>query len=266
MKWVGLVRVSSNEQHGGTLTQAETITKWCAERGDELVAIFYDEGVPGTMEALPRRRAIGAALEVLALKQCDGVLITKLDRLARDLALQEQLIAEFQRKGGLVLSCHPGEADLLGPNVNEPTRKLIRQVLGAVGEFDRAMIQYRSRAGATRARASGQWMGGRPPYGFKRVGVGKLEPDEREQSIIGEALVLRDDYRLSYQSVGEFLVQAGMPPKGLHTTVHARTTVAGILASAARKGIRRRSLSALGRQFAGVLPEEQRVTSASRSR
>lgn len=257
MRWIGLVRVSSTEQQGGAKTQAEAITKWCEARGDELVQIFYDEGVQGTMEALPRRRAIGAAFEVLALKQCDGVLVAKLDRLARDLILQEHLIAEIQRKGGVLLSCNPGEEGLLGPNVNEPTRKLVRQVLGAVGEFDRAMIQYRARAGQVRARADGRWMGGRPPYGFRRSERGVLEPDEREQSIIGEGLVLRDDYRLSYEAVGDFFVQAGMPPKGLATTYHRRNTVATILRNSSRRGIRRQTLSALGRQFAGVLPDER---------
>lgn len=256
------MRVSSLEQSGGALTQAQIIARWCEARGDELVATFTDDGVQGTMEHLPRRLAIGAAMEALALKQCDGVLVSRLDRLARDLVLQEHLIAKLNRAGGLVMSCDPGEEALLGPNSDDASRKLIRQVLGAVAEFERAMITHRSRAGAARARAAGTWMGGRPPYGWRRSERGVLEPDEREQSILGEALVLRDDYKLSLQAIGEFFVQAGMPPKGLHTRVFASQTVKTVLKNAAKKGVRRRSLSALGRQFAGIPPDERDVNSA----
>lgn len=259
LRWIGLVRTSSAEQAGGVLTQRGQVEAWCAGRGDELVTVLVDEGVPGTLEALGRRSSIRAALEILALGSADGVLVPKLDRLARDLILQERLIAEFQRAGGLVMSCQSGESDLLGPGVNDPTRKLVRQVLGAVGEFERAMIRHRAAAGATRARADGVWMGGRTPYGFQRSGRGKLVADEREQSIIGEGRTLREDFHLSLREVGEFWLQAGMPPRGASTSRHAPYTVGCVLAAAPRKGIRRRSLSPLGRQFAGLLPDERTV-------
>lgn len=257
MRWVGLVRVSSIDQAGGALTQREAIEAWVTGRGDELMTIFADEGIPGTLEYLNRREGWGKALAALIADEADGVLVGKLDRLARDVILQEQMIGEIHRAGGMVMSAHPGEGDLLGPGVNEPTRKLVRQVLGAVSEFERTQIKYRAKAGYERAKAAGVWMGGRPPYGWKRIGKGQLIVDEREQQVIGESLVLREDFKLTYAAIGEFFVASGMPPKGLSTRRHADTTVRTILANARRKGIQRRSLSALARQFVGIRPDER---------
>jgi hypothetical protein len=67
-------------------------------------------------------------------------------RLAGDLVLQEQLLAEVWRSGEL-LSTAGGEAHLH----DDPSRRLIRQVLGAVSEYERAMIALRYHASEDRS-------------------------------------------------------------------------------------------------------------------
>jgi DNA invertase Pin-like site-specific DNA recombinase len=65
----------------------------------------------------------------------DQEVVYRLDRLARDLVLQEQLLAEVWRSGEL-FSTAGGEANLHG-DPEDPSRRLLRQVLGAVSEYER---------------------------------------------------------------------------------------------------------------------------------
>lgn len=250
-RWVGLVRVSADDQVGGADTQEVEIRQWAEDRDETIVAVFADVGVPGTLEHLPARDAIGAALEAVATGVADGIVVWKLDRLARELVLQERLLTEFRAAGAEVASVQPEEHRLLEGGDDDPSRTLIRLILGAVAQYDRDIVKMRCRAGAARARAAGQFMGGPTPYGTRIDPVTRaLVLDEHESRVIGEAMALKS-LGLTYPEVGEFLCQAGLPPRRLSKSKHAPETVRYILRAGAERGITAASLSMLGRRFAG---------------
>jgi DNA invertase Pin-like site-specific DNA recombinase len=80
---------------------------------------------------------------MLRTKEADALIVYRLDRLARDLVLEEQLLAEAWRMGAVVFSTSAGESAYLEDDPLDPSRRLIRQVLGAVNEYERAMIGLR---------------------------------------------------------------------------------------------------------------------------
>ena len=55
----------------------------------------------------------------------------------------------------------------------------MRQVLGAIAEYERALIRSRMGAGKAAKLATGGYAGGRPPSGWRAEGK-ELVPDERE--------------------------------------------------------------------------------------
>ena len=81
---------------------------------------------------IDQRRALGDALELISDGKAAGLVVYRLDRLARDLIIQETLLAEVRRLGGEVFSTSVAEAGYLNDDPDDPSRKLIRQVLGAV--------------------------------------------------------------------------------------------------------------------------------------
>ena len=93
------------------------------------------------------------------------VVATTLDRYARDLIVQEQILAEIRRLGGEPFSTSAAEQEYIADDPADPSRKLIRQILGAVAEYDRAMIALRLRAGRRRKAECGGYAYGAPPYG-----------------------------------------------------------------------------------------------------
>jgi DNA invertase Pin-like site-specific DNA recombinase len=110
----------------------------------------FPEGISGTSELHGRK----ALLELLA-KQANGaqiVLIEKLDRLARDLMVQENLIADIQKRGFRLISV--AEPDLLE---NDPTCKLIRQIIGAISEYVKQMIVLKLRGALRERRYRHDW-------------------------------------------------------------------------------------------------------------
>jgi DNA invertase Pin-like site-specific DNA recombinase len=68
--------------------------------------------------------------------------------------LQEILLRESAPPGGALLSATPGENELLR-DPDDPTRKLMRQMLGAFAEYEKAIIALRLAAGRAAKRASG---------------------------------------------------------------------------------------------------------------
>ena len=62
--------------------------------------------------------------------------------------IQEAIIRDFQKSGFDLISVHEGE-DLLS---QDPTRKLVRQVLGAISEYEKTMTVLKLKVARVRKR------------------------------------------------------------------------------------------------------------------
>jgi DNA invertase Pin-like site-specific DNA recombinase len=140
-----------------------------------------------------------------------GIVVYRLDRLARDLIIQEQLLAEVRRMGGEVFSTSAAEAGYLTDDPDDPSRKLIRQVLGAVSEYERSMISLRLRTGRRRKAEKGGFAYGSPHYGYRAEGK-QLVADEDEQAALARIRELRGDGR-SLREIAGVLEAEGFRPK-----------------------------------------------------
>jgi DNA invertase Pin-like site-specific DNA recombinase len=89
------------------------------------------------------------------------IIIEKLDRLARDLMVQEATIADLQKHGFTLVSV--AEPDLMA---TDPTRILMRQLMGAVAQYDKSQIVLKLRGARMRMRAKEGRCEGRKPYGY----------------------------------------------------------------------------------------------------
>lgn len=185
MRVVGYLRVSTDRQAEeglGLAVQEQSIRSWARAEGHSITSMYRDEGLSGS-NGIETRVGLGGALNALRDAKAEGLVVYRLDRLARDLVLQEQLLAEVRRMGGRVFSTSLAETGYLDDDPDDPSRKLIRQVLGAVSEYERSMITLRLRSGRSRKAQEGGYAGGRPPLGFRAEGR-ELVRDEQEQAAI----------------------------------------------------------------------------------
>lgn len=161
VKAFAYLRVSGKGQveGDGFPRQLQAVRGYAQTNSVKLVKVFREEGVSGTME-LENRPALLELLEALAADGVKLVLIEKLDRLARDLMVQETIIADLRKRGFDLVSV--AEPDLLQ---NDPSRILMRQVFGAIAQYEKAMIVAKLRAARERTKAATGACEGRKPFG-----------------------------------------------------------------------------------------------------
>ena len=157
------LRVSGKGQleGDGFTRQLEAVRQYAKAGGIELGQVFREEGVSGTKE-LENRPALQELLEALAAGDVKLVLIEKLDRLARDLMVQETIISDMRKQGFELVSV--AEPDLCS---DDPSRKLIRQIFGAIAEYDRAMVVLKLRGARQRMKARTGSCEGKKPFGSR---------------------------------------------------------------------------------------------------
>lgn len=192
------LRVSGKGQVDGDgfPRQLAAIRKYGRVHGIEIVRDFRDEGVSGSKELLARP----AFTEMMTALYSNGtrlVLIEKLDRLARDLMVQETIIADLRKHAIELISVE--EPDLLQ---NDPTRKLMRQIFGAISEYEKNMIVLKLKSARERARARDGKC-----EGAKRFGV---LPGEEE--ILDRMRQLRAD-GLGFDRIAARLNAEGLRPR-----------------------------------------------------
>ena len=178
------------DEGDGLAIQQLEIKRWADREGHTIVASHADEGISGAKD-LTERLALADALAMVKSSRAEGIAVYRLDRLARDLVLQEQLLAEVHRAGGRVFSTSDAEQHYLVNDPDDPSRKLIRQVLGAVSEYERAMISLRLRGGRRRKSEIGGYAYGSPRFGTGSSG-GELVDDEAEQATLTRMRQLRE--------------------------------------------------------------------------
>jgi DNA invertase Pin-like site-specific DNA recombinase len=214
MRLIGYIRVSTDRQAEeglGLEVQQDALRSWARSNGHRVVKVLRDDGISGS-NGIETRVGLAEALELLRSGEAEGLIVYRLDRLARDLVLQEQLLAEIWRMGAEVFSTSNAEQGYLQDDPDDPSRKLIRQVLGAVAEYERAMIRLRLEAGRRRKAQAGGYAGyGSPPFGYRSVS-GALVLIQREQTTLERIRMLHGDGR-SLREIARTLDAEGLKPK-----------------------------------------------------
>ena len=213
MKIVAYLRVSTDrqaEEGHGLDVQEQAIRAWAKTHGHRIVQWARDEGVSGS-NGLDNRVGLPDAVDAIKNTTAKGIVVYRLDRLARDLIVQETLLAEVRRVGGEIFSTSAAEAGYLTDDPDDPSRKLIRQVLGAVSEYERSMIALRLRSGRRRKHEQGGFAFGSPHFGFKAE-HGELVADDDEQVVLARIAALRAS-GASLRTVAAVLTTEGHQPK-----------------------------------------------------
>jgi DNA invertase Pin-like site-specific DNA recombinase len=145
------LRVSGKNQIDGDgfKRQLETIRAYAKEHDIKIIRVFEERGVSGTKD-MEDRPAFIDMMSALLSNGVRKVLIEKLDRLARDLMIQETIIGDMRKRGLELISVH--EPDLLQ---DDPTRTLLRQMMGAIAQYEKTMLVLKLRGARNRIKARG---------------------------------------------------------------------------------------------------------------
>jgi DNA invertase Pin-like site-specific DNA recombinase len=162
-KAFGYIRVSGESQvkEDGPVRQRSKISAYAKANNIKIVRWFVEEAVSGTVESKDRP-AFGEMLVALMSNGVRTVLIENLDRVARDLFVQEGTIRLLKQKGFELISVD--QPDLCNDDLY---RKAMRQMMGVFAELDRGAIVLKLRAARQRKKVQTGRCEGRKPFGTK---------------------------------------------------------------------------------------------------
>src|SRR5882762_5207824 len=156
-------RVSTTGHGQDPEMQMRELREYAASRGWSVVEEYIDRGVSGAKASRP---ALNRLMADAQRRKIDMVLVWKLDRFGRSLRHLVNAIAELEALGVAFVSLR----DNL--DLTTPSGRLMFQIIGAMAEFERSLIQERVKAGLRNAIAKGKKLG-RP-----RVYVDESRVDE----------------------------------------------------------------------------------------
>ena len=153
----------------------------------QIVDEYYDEAVSGA-DHIDTRPGFKAMLERLLSNGVRTIVVETANRFARDLMVQEVGFAMLKERGITLIAADSPDAFL----DDTPTSRLIRQVLGSVSEFEKAMLVSKLRGARERKRANGHKVEGRKSHAEARPEVVALAKTLRQRLHRGYAMSFRD--------------------------------------------------------------------------
>src|SRR5271154_101659 len=130
--------------------QLSELREYAGRRGWQIVEEFIDQGVSGCKESRP---ALNRLMSDACRRRFDAILVWKIDRFGRSLKHLVNSLAELAALGVAFVSLRDNI------DLSTPSGRLMFQIIGAMAEFERALIQERVRAGIRNARAKGRQLG-----------------------------------------------------------------------------------------------------------
>jgi DNA invertase Pin-like site-specific DNA recombinase len=146
--------------------QLAAIELYAKREGVEIVEVFYDASVKGT-DPIEARPGFAAMLERIEGNGVRTIFVENASRFARDLMVQEVGFAMLKGRGIELISAE-SPASFVD---DTPTARLVRQLLGAISEFEKAMLVAKLRGARERKRRTGAKVEGRKSVGEKRPEV-----------------------------------------------------------------------------------------------
>jgi site-specific DNA recombinase len=167
MKAIAYARVSTLTQKGNETIERQIaeLRDYAREQSIELESLITDDGVSGADQS----RAVQLVKEVVSRKDhVEALLVTSLDRLARDLYLQLFIEKELKKLGIAILSIH--QSALTG---DDPFVKAMRQIVGTFAQLEKDLITARLKSGRRyKTVEKGVKASGNLPLGYRYEGHG----------------------------------------------------------------------------------------------
>jgi DNA invertase Pin-like site-specific DNA recombinase len=202
---IGYTRTSSAANVGDDkdsfTRQRKAIQAYANKAGYKIVAWFDDPAVKGE-DFVDVRPGFAGALEQIAGNSVRTIIVETANRFARDLIVQEISFRRLQDDGITLIA-----ADKPDSFVDDtPTAVMVRQILGAVTQFDKTMTVAKLRGARERKRRK---TGGKVE-GRKSLAESRPEAVAMARELSGQRP------RLSLREISAALAEAGhKTPKGL---------------------------------------------------
>src|SRR6266851_1215367 len=142
-------RVSTTNGHQDPEMQLRELREYAEHRGLTIAGEYVDR-MTGSKDSRP---ALNRLMADAAQRKFDAVLVWKLDRFGRSLRHLVNALAELEALGLSFISLR----DNL--DLSTPSGRLMFQIIGAMAEFERSLIQERVKAGLRNARLKGKTLG-----------------------------------------------------------------------------------------------------------
>ena len=160
---IGYARTSTIDQVAGFEAQERDL------RTEGIDKLFAEQ-----ISSVAKRAKLEDALDYI--RDGDTLVVTKLDRLARSVRDLLDIVERVEEKGASL------KVLAMNLDTTAPTGRLMLQMLGAVAEFERALMLERQREGIAKAKAAGKYRGRKPT-----VRARKAEIEELLRSGVGAA-------------------------------------------------------------------------------
>ena len=207
----GYVRVSTDAQaeDGQSLAvQQRQLEGWAMQHGKPLDAMHVEAGISGGTPFAERPE--GGKLWAKLTK--GGVLVaSKLDRMFRSAGDCLSVVETLKARGVslYLLDLNGGADDVSGNGI----ARLFLTIVSAFAEFERDRIGERIRATKRAQKARGEYLGGKPRFGWRMVEAGDdrtLVPMPQEQIALARMRVWRSE-GLSFRRIAELVSADGTP-------------------------------------------------------
>lgn len=186
---IGYARTSTIDQKAGLEAQCRDLTALGCHR-------IFEEQVSSV--DMVKREALTEAISYA--RSGDTIVVTKLDRLARSVKHLVDLTDQLEAKGVALRVLD------MGLDTSTPNGRLMLNLLGSIGQFEREIMLERQREGIAKAKAEGKYKGraatakekGQEVLALHQQGVGATEISKRLG--IGRASVYRilDDVKAAH--------------------------------------------------------------------
>src|SRR5258707_5903318 len=142
-------RVSTSNGQQDPEMQLRELREYAKHRELTIIDEYVDK-MTGSKDSRP---ALNRLMVDASQRKFDAVLVWKLDRFGRSLRHLVNALAEFEALGLTFISLR----DNL--DLSTPSGRLMFQIIGAMAEFERSLIQERVKAGLRNAKAKGKTLG-----------------------------------------------------------------------------------------------------------
>lgn len=191
---------ATNVEGDSSTRQRIAIERYASANGLEIVGEFYDAAVSGA-DLIETRPGFSAMLDRIEGNGVRLVIIEDASRFARDLMVQEAGLAMLSSRGVRLVTASGDDLT----DTTDPMRKMLRQIIGAVMEAEKARLVAKLRGARERKAAqTGKPCGGRTQDAARYAALQELrsaDPDA-SYSVLAQRLAERGFLTLPPKKAG----------------------------------------------------------------